>query len=235
MVSARIILTIPPAGILFLYRDLYMILQGSSGAGQTDTQKPVITTYGSSKSIPFGSVYTEVGATVTDNDPAYAGVVTVGGDAVNTSVAGSYVILYTAPADAAGNTPDSKSITITVEEKIVLDTKKPVITPMELSTSILFGSVYTEAGATVTDNDPAYAGVVTIGGDVVNTSVAGSYVILYTAPADAAGNTPDTKSITITVLAQAAPSTILLIHQMLLYVALIHALCQLQLVLVVIV
>jgi len=76
-----------------------------------DTQKPVITTYGTSKSIQIGSTYTELGATVTDNDPAYSGKVTIGGDVVNTSVAGSYVILYTAPADAAGNTPDTKSIT----------------------------------------------------------------------------------------------------------------------------
>ncbi|MDH3385777.1 MAG: DUF5011 domain-containing protein, partial [Nitrosopumilus sp.] len=81
----------------------------------SDTQKPVITPLGTSKSIPFGSVYTELGATVTDNDPAYSGTVTIGGS-VNTSVPGTYVITYNAPADAAGNIPDEKSITITVQK-----------------------------------------------------------------------------------------------------------------------
>jgi len=81
----------------------------------SDTEPPTITPMGTSKSIPFGSTYTEMGATVTDNDPAYSGTVNIGGT-VNTSVAGTYVITYTAPADAAGNTPNEKSITITVQE-----------------------------------------------------------------------------------------------------------------------
>ena len=84
----------------------------------SDTIKPVISPMGTSKSIPFGSTYTELGATVTDNDPAYSGTVSVGGS-VNTSVPGAYVITYTAPADAAGNTPNEKSITITVENDTI--------------------------------------------------------------------------------------------------------------------
>ncbi|HUU47515.1 MAG TPA: immunoglobulin-like domain-containing protein, partial [Nitrosopumilaceae archaeon] len=163
----------------------------------SDTIKPTIIPMGTSKSIPFGSTYTELGATVTDNDPAYSGSVTIGGS-VNTSVPGQYVITYTAPSDAAGNTPDMKSITITVQEEIVLDTEKPVITPLGSSKSISLGSTYNELGAIVTDNDPAYSGSVTIGGSV-NTSVLGQYVITYTAPSDAAGNTPDMKSITIII------------------------------------
>ncbi|MFQ5441033.1 MAG: immunoglobulin-like domain-containing protein, partial [Nitrosopumilaceae archaeon] len=96
----------------------------------SDTQAPVITPLGTSTSIPFGSTYTELGATVTDDDPSYSGTVTVGGDTVNTSVAGNYIITYNAPADAAGNVPVQQSITITVEEEVVTDTQAPVITPL---------------------------------------------------------------------------------------------------------
>ena len=83
--------------------------------GGVDTEKPVITPAGASASIAFGSTYTELGGTVTDNDPVYSEVVTVGGATVNTLVLGDYIITYNAPADAAGNTPDQKTITITVE------------------------------------------------------------------------------------------------------------------------
>ncbi|HUU48176.1 MAG TPA: hypothetical protein VMW55_05270, partial [Nitrosopumilaceae archaeon] len=51
--------------------------------GGVDTEKPVITPAGASASIAFGSTYTELGGTVTDNDPAYSEVVTVGGATVN--------------------------------------------------------------------------------------------------------------------------------------------------------
>ena len=79
-----------------------------------NSQKPIITPIGISTKIPFGSTYVELGATVTDNDPSYSEVVTIGGDTVNTSVSGEYTITYNAPADADGNRPDEKTITITV-------------------------------------------------------------------------------------------------------------------------
>lgn len=49
---------------------------------------------------------------------------------------------------------------------------------------------YVEEGATVTDDDPTYSGAVVIGGDVVNTNVAGLYKVTYDAPADPTGNIP---------------------------------------------
>ncbi len=85
----------------------------------SDTIKPIITPTGSDATLEVGvDTYTELGATVTDNDPAYSESVTVGGDTVNTSVPGVYVVEYTAPADASGNTPDMASITITVSDTI---------------------------------------------------------------------------------------------------------------------
>ena len=103
-----------------------------------DTEKPVITPGGITDSILVGSVYTEQGAIVTDNDPSYSEVVTVGGDTVDTLTPGDYTITYNAPDDAAGNTPDEQSITITVES----DTEKPEISPAGTSTSLQFGSFY---------------------------------------------------------------------------------------------
>jgi hypothetical protein len=161
----------------------------------SDIGPPVITPIGVNATIPFGSVYTELGGNVTDNDPAYSEAVTVGGDTVNTFISADYIITYNAPDDAAGNTPDEKTITITV----LPDAEKPVITPIGVNAKIPLDSTYVELGGTVTDNDPAYSETVTVGGDTVDTSTLGNYIITYNAPADAAGNTPDEKTITITV------------------------------------
>ena len=59
-----------------------------------------------------GTAYTDPGATATDNVDASV-VVIIGGDAVDTNTAGTYVITYTA-MDAAGNdaTPVTRSVTV---------------------------------------------------------------------------------------------------------------------------
>ena len=59
-----------------------------------------------------GTAYTDPGATATDNVDANV-VVIIGGDAVDTNTAGTYVITYTA-MDAAGNdaTPVTRSVTV---------------------------------------------------------------------------------------------------------------------------
>jgi len=145
--------------------------------------------------------YTELGATVTDNDPAYSEVVTIGGDAVDTNTIGTYIVTYDAPADASTNSPLQQTITITVE-----DTTAPVITPNGSNQTLEVGiDTYTELGATVTDNDPAYSEVVTIGGDAVDTNTIGTYIVTYDAPADASTNSPLQQTITITVEDTTAP------------------------------
>ena len=86
---------------------------------QPDIEDPVIGTTGSSIVIPVGSTYTELGATITDNDPEYSSSIVIGGASVDTSNPGNYIVTYNAPADEAGNTPDEKSITITVIDSTV--------------------------------------------------------------------------------------------------------------------
>jgi len=84
----------------------------------SDTEKPVITLRGPQDvTVELGGTYTEQGASVSDNDPAYtAAEATVGGDAVDTDTIGTYTVTYTAPADAAGNEPAPVSRTVTVRD-----------------------------------------------------------------------------------------------------------------------
>ena len=154
----------------------------------TDTIAPIITLNGTTPvTLELGiDTYTESGATVADNDPAYSGTVTVGGDTVNTNLAGNYTVTYDAPADASGNNATQVTRTISVT-----DTTAPIITlngttPITLKLGV---DTYTELGATVTDNDSNYNGTVSSTG-AVDTVTAGNYTITYSAPDDAAGNTP---------------------------------------------
>ena len=76
-----------------------------------DTTPPVITVLGSDLlSHYFGTVYTDAGATCTDNNDTTCAVVSTG--TVNISMTGSYTIIYTA-TDAAGNA-SSKTRAVTI-------------------------------------------------------------------------------------------------------------------------
>ncbi len=161
-----------------------------------DTMAPVIALNGPpSITVELGDEYAEQGASVSDNDPAYATAnATVGGDAVNANAAGVYTVTYTAPADDAGNLPDPVSRNVTVQ-----DTTAPVIAlngPPSITVEL--GDEYAEQGASVSDNDPAYAGEAALSG-AVNASKAGTYTITYSAPADGASNEPVPVSRTVTV------------------------------------
>jgi len=75
---------------------------------------------------------------------------------------------------------------------VVIDATSPIIILNGLQTLILEVGIdtYTEHGASVTDNDPEYSEIVTIGGDVVDTMTMGIYTVNYNALADASGNIP---------------------------------------------
>jgi hypothetical protein len=125
-------------------------------------------------------MYVEMGATATDAcDPNVA--VEIGGDEVDTTTPGTYIVTYTA-TDAEGNAGE---VTRTVE---VVDTTAPQVTLNGDKTQTLECSVdeYVEMGATAEDAcDPNVA--VEIGGDEVDTTTPGTYVVTYTAE-DANGN-----------------------------------------------
>ena len=73
-----------------------------------DTEKPKITLVGSSNiTIPIDQSYTDSIADVTDNDNLYNGNVSSNASEVNTTKSGTYIIVYSADADGAGNIPDN--------------------------------------------------------------------------------------------------------------------------------
>ena len=161
---------------------------GNNASTSTDNQvkfdatPPVITLNGSAAvTLECGvDTYTEQGATAVDAcDPNVS--VTVGGDTVDATTPGVYVVTYDA-VDAAGN---SAVVTRTVE---VVDTTAPVITlngPADLTLECSIDT-YTEQGASAADAcDPNVS--VTIGGDTVDATTPGTYVVSYDA-VDAAGN-----------------------------------------------
>jgi surface protein len=151
-----------------------------------DTTAPVITLNGSATvQMNEDTVYSELGATATDN---VDGVITVNNTHnINTATPGTYVVTYTA-TDSAGNTA---TLARTV---VVSDTTAPAITLNGgASVQISANTTYTELGATAVDNVDGTVSVTSSGS--VNNTVVGTYVITYSAT-DVAGNS---SSVTRTV------------------------------------
>ncbi|WP_296385131.1 immunoglobulin-like domain-containing protein [Winogradskyella sp.] len=151
-----------------------------------DTEAPIITLNGvSSIDLNVGDIYTELGATATDNiDGDITGNIVVAGDVVNVSAAGVYQVTYNV-SDVAGNAATEVVRTVTV----TADTTAPVITLTGASTiNFEQGDSYADQGATATDNiDGNLTSSIVVGGDTVNTNIVGSYVITYNV-SDNAGN-----------------------------------------------
>ncbi len=162
-----------------------------------DDIAPVIILNGNSPiSLNVGDVYTELGATATDNvDGDITANISISGN-VDTSTAGMYVVRYNV-SDAAGNaaTEVIRNVNVTA------DTTIPVITLNgSAAITLNIGDAYTELGATATDNvdGDITANISTSG--TVDTTVAGTYLIRYNVN-DAAGNAAAEVTRTVTVLA----------------------------------
>ncbi|TLY06534.1 MAG: DUF5011 domain-containing protein, partial [Thaumarchaeota archaeon] len=90
--------------------------------------------------------------------------------------------------DLAGNVEHTAEFTWAVNPPLVVDTTPPVITLVGSNpVTVQFGSTYTDAGATATDNIDGNItpSIVTV--NPVNTGVAGTYFVTYNVK-DAAGN-----------------------------------------------
>ena len=186
---------------------LYYNVKDTSGNSATtvtrtvnvqDTTAPVITLNGASPiTIEGGATFQDPGVTVTDNVDNLAATIS---GSVDTSVVGSYVLTYSV-TDRSGNTAKPVSRTV-----IVQDTIEPVITvdgnnPLTL----LKDSVFTDPGTTVTDNIDT--GLIASVSGTVDTSVAGTYTLTYSAT-DSSGNTaaPVTRNVRVVVLQAPSPS-----------------------------
>ena len=163
-----------------------------------DTTAPVITLVGSSPvNLNVGDTYTEQGATATDNiDGDITVNIVVGGDIVDTNIAGTYIVTYNV-SDAAGNAATEVTRTVNV----IPDTTAPVITLVGSSpVNLNVGDSYTEEGATANDNkDGDITASIVIGGDLVDTNIAGAYIVTYNV-SDAAGNAATEVTRTVNVV-----------------------------------
>lgn len=158
-------------------------------APATDTSAPVITITGNNPlTIEVGSTYTEFGATVSDNvDTGLAATIS---GSVNSAIAGSYILTYTA-TDSSNNTSNTDRIVN------VVDTTAPIITLTgDASITQEAGNTYTELGATATDNVDTGLSV-TISGSV-DTETIGEYTLTYSAT-DSSGNAAVAVTRTVTV------------------------------------
>lgn len=162
-----------------------------------DNEPPTITVTGGDLTIEAGSSYAEQGATWTDTVDESGTVSDITG-AVDTATPGVYTVTYSY-IDAAGNPPGTATRTVTV-----VDTTDPDITLIgDATVTLTVGDTYTEQGAIWTDTVDT-TGDAIVGGDVVDTTVAGTYVVTYNYT-DAAGN-PATE-VTRIVTVEAADST----------------------------
>ncbi len=158
-----------------------------------DDTAPVIRLAGDSEvSHRVNTEYVDAGASATDNIDGDVEVTVTG--SVDTSTPNSYTLTYSA-TDAAGN---ETSLTRTIS---VFDDTAPVITLTgDAIIAHNYGDVYTDQGATATDNVDATVTVTVTGG--VTIDAVNSYTITYTAT-DAAGNeaTPVVRTVNVDDLA----------------------------------
>ncbi|MBO6605451.1 immunoglobulin-like domain-containing protein [Psychroserpens sp.] len=185
--------------------DYTVIIEGNA----PDTEAPVITLNGASTiDLNVGETYTELGATATDNvDGNLTSSIVIGGDVVNTAVAGTYLVTYNV-SDAAGNAATEVVRTVNV----IPDTTPPVITLIGAATiNLQQGDAFTDPGATASDNiDGDLTSSIVVGGDTVNTNIVGSYVITYNV-SDSAGNAAVQVTRTVNVNPDTTPPVITLI------------------------
>ncbi|MDA7655220.1 pentapeptide repeat-containing protein, partial [Akkermansiaceae bacterium] len=142
-----------------------------------DITKPVISLTGDAVvTIEAGTPYQDQGVTVSDNYDTNL-TVTIDSSDVNTSVLGSYEVIYSA-TDGSGNVADEETRTVIVE-----DNTAPVITLIgDAQVTIEMGGTYTEQGATFLDNHDTE--LTTTIEDDVDTAVVGSYEVIYSATDD---------------------------------------------------
>ena len=188
---------------LLVFTLLLSACSGGDGSGGTqDATPPVITLLGADPTdLLEGDTYTDPGATASDNvDGDITSNIVVAGDTVNTANVGIYVVTYDVN-DAAGNS--ATQITRTVN---VIDNTAPIITLLGADPlNLVVGNTYTDPGATASDNvDGDITSSIAVGGDTVNTALAGTYVVTYDV-SDVAGN-PATQLTRTVIVVNVAPA-----------------------------
>ena len=145
---------------------------------------PVITLTGDANvELPRTAIYTELGATATDYVEGDIAV-TIGGDTVDTDTIGTYTVTYDV-SDSAGLAATQVTRTVVV----VADQAAEITLDGLAGFELLVGGTYTEEGyAAIDDLDGDISANIVVGGDVVDSTTSGRYVITYTVT-DSVGNT----------------------------------------------
>ena len=132
-----------------------------------DTIPPTITLNGNSETVEFGSTYTDLGANIAD--ASYEDRTIYSETVVNTSMIGTYSLVYNAPDDPAGNLGPSVTRTI-----IVSDSTPRMLDSLSLSTSNN-NPAYAKAGDNITvtliANQPISYATTTIQNEVVTHTI----------------------------------------------------------------
>jgi Bacterial surface protein, Ig-like domain/Bacterial Ig-like domain/GEVED domain len=149
-----------------------------------DVTIPAITLLGSaSVSIEQGGVYSDAGATASDNIDGDITASIVAVNPVDMNTIGTYTVTYNV-SDAAGNAALQVSRTVNVTP----DVTAPVINMLGANPeSVELGSSYADAGATALDNVDGDISLSIAAVSTVNTNAVGSYTVTYNV-SDTAGN-----------------------------------------------
>ncbi|MCH5375147.1 MAG: DUF5011 domain-containing protein, partial [Planctomycetes bacterium] len=158
-----------------------------------DEEPPILTLTGDALvELTVGTPFTDPGATAVDNLDGDLSDQIITEGTVNTSLAGTYAIIYRV-SDLAGNVASAERRVVVTEPPPPPDTTPPEITlvgdnPLNIET----GSPYTEYGATATDDvDGDLTESVEIDASQVDIQVAGRYEVFYDV-SDTAGNAAET-------------------------------------------
>jgi MYXO-CTERM domain-containing protein len=171
-----------------------------------DVTVPVITLIGSNVSLELGSIYTDAGATASDNIDGDISATIVTVSDVNTGAVGTYTVTYNV-SDAAGNAAAEVTRTVTVTPDVTI----PVITLLgDASVSLELGTAYTDAGATAVDNIDGDISASITAVSTVDINTAGTYSVTYSV-SDASGNAAAEVSRSVTITPDATKPTITLV------------------------
>jgi len=147
-----------------------------------DMIKPVLIMTGGNVTVVQGQIYTDAGATATDNIDGNITANIAVNNLVNASVIGAYTVTYNV-SDAAGN--NAAQLTRTVN--VVAD-QPPLITLLGASPiTLVQGAVYNDSGATAFDDVDGNVTANIAVANLVNTAVVATYTVTYNV-SDAAGN-----------------------------------------------
>ena len=150
-------------------------------------EPPVITLIGEAAvDVIHNSTYIEEGATATDYVEGDVAV-TIGGDVVDTAALDNVFSVTYDASDSAGleATQVTRAVTVIPDVPAVIDLNDAA------GAYLLVGGTYTEFGATAADDlDGDVSSSIVIGGDVVDPTTPGRYVVTYMVT-DSVGNTSE--------------------------------------------